>query len=381
MFELKIMTSNFKSENLRVMSDRRKSFLDRIKPFNPYCMTPTMTCALFATRGSGKSVLVKELMCYKMKNYDMCIVCCPSSDARETYGDIVGNEFIYDDEDQIIQCIKNVVQKQQFYTKIKKALRVLLVLDDVGYDDKIKKLKEFKKLFMNGRHLEIGLMAIYQYPKAIEPSLRRNLDYVMFLSQQPKDILGIHEDMFKGSCSFEELKWLMENVTANRGVFIVKQEKVNLTKSDALKNEIMDRLYHYTADLHLPNFQIGSRGIWKMHYMFGRLPSYRYKPKNIGLWDDKNKKNKIDDAIQESEYTDQEERRLEDIERLQDFKSRGVIETVKERPLDIQNQKKMNSLVRSIDDIDNHSYKKDMSCLGSSVTQIMRNVNFDKQNQ
>ena len=440
----KMSTNNSKLAIESAVQKRRENFLSRILPFEPQKMTPTMTAAIFASRGSGKSVLIKELMCYKMKHYDLCIVCCPTTDARETYGDIVGNEFIFDQEKDILNCIKTVVRKQSMYTQAKCALRILLVLDDVGYLKEVVKMSEYKQLFMNGRHLEIGLMAIYQYPKAIPPDFRRNLDYAMFLSQASKDIEGIHEDMFKGDCSFNDLKWIFDTVTASRGVLIVKIEKVSQKKGDISSVNIMDRLYHYTADVGLPRFQIGSRGMWKMHYMFCRENSEKHKPKGISLFEERNSENKINEDEYEL-YQEDEVKRLQDIKKFQEFKSRGKLEPVVERPLpsihqlnkikertqtsnepsderrtihtneqrtphtnhnmqpqrqmssphqtyiqpqtaqrvqsplNRQNEtrKKIDSLVRSMDEIDNQFYKPGTSELGSTVTEhIQKNFNY-----
>jgi len=411
--------NNSKSTTEDAIRKQRINYLNRIQPFEPQRMTPTMTAAIFAPRGSGKSVLIKELMFYKIKHYDLCIVCCPSADARQTYAGVVGNEFIFDEEKDIMNCIKNVVNEQQKYTQSGIALRIFLILDDVGYLEDIPKMKEYKKLFLNGRHLEIGLIAIYQYPKALSPVFRRNLDYIMFLSQEAKDIDGIHEDIFKGSINFQDLKWLFETITANRGVLIIKQERTQAKKTDAPIQNVMDKLYHYTADIGLPHFQIGSRGIWKMHCMFSRSNLKKRVAQPIPLFG--KKQNKIE--LQEDDESEEERYKIiEDIKTFQQFKSKGKLEPINERPIPLntrstnnnnhdqsypkqeyqssqmnkrteffepvivnnenrqqqQNRKKIDSLVRSYDEIDNQSYKAGISELGSSISHAIKNFNYDQ---
>ena len=76
-------------------------------------------------------------------------------------------------------------------------LNWLLIMDDIGYDEKRFQHVTFKNMYMNGRQLGLGTILNLQKLKSIPPGLRGQLDYVfLFRDLSYKGQENIHREFF-----------------------------------------------------------------------------------------------------------------------------------------------------------------------------------------
>lgn len=223
------------------------------------------TIVAIGKRGTGKSVLVKDIMSH-FHNLKTGTVICPTEEVNEFYSDIIPKIFIHPEYKSII--ITKIIQRQkinisntreqirQFGRVSKDAdTRSFLILDDCMYDKTIFNKEEIRYLFMNGRHIDLIVLITMQYPLGVPPSLRTNIDYV-FILRDPiiKNRKTIYENYAGMFPTFESFCEILDQCTQNFECLVIKQA----SKS----NKIQDMVYWYKAnDSHRP-FKLCEKQYW-----------------------------------------------------------------------------------------------------------------------
>ena len=229
-----------------------------IRQFDPSTIRDGAVVGVIGKRGTGKSVLVKDIMYYK-KSIPMGVVMSGTEDGKSYYSKFVPDCFVFSEFDKT--ALERLVDRQKKLSKIGKATKVFIVLDDLMFDKKIMKEKVMRQLLMNGRHWNIFMITTAQYPADLgPPEIRSNCDYIIACRET------IHQNrerlyrMFFGVFpSFDDFCRVFTACTENYGVLVLDNTKQT--------NHIEDIVFWYKATIREgpDNFRMGHPAFWKYH--------------------------------------------------------------------------------------------------------------------
>lgn len=139
---------------------------------------PASGVCVFAGRsGSGKTLLMRDIMSHKCRQFKKCIVMSGSATSAQDFAQHVPSSFVFDGFHEDI--LEKVVSKQDRDQKMGKCKPLLIVLDDLAYlAQHIKHCDVVKRIFFNGRHYKIFLLLSMQYVKLFPPEFRSNINFV-----------------------------------------------------------------------------------------------------------------------------------------------------------------------------------------------------------
>jgi hypothetical protein len=239
----------------------------KLRKFDPSKMAAHAVCVMVARRRAGKSSLLADLM-YHNRDIPAAVVCSASEESNHTFGQYVPDSFIYGSFDETI--INRCIGRQQKVMAAKEAgqagldTRVLLILDDVGYDAKALRSKAINQLFLNGRHHHISMWASLQDARMLNPCQRANTDYLFFF----RDYVNkerLYKTFFTGILpNFATFSQIFDAVTEDYGCMVLDQTKQS--------SKITDIIFHYKASLR-PPFRFGAPEIWRFHEHNYRPPA------------------------------------------------------------------------------------------------------------
>jgi len=227
-----------------------------LKKFRPETMPDDKVCVFIGKRGTGKSVLVTDILFHK-KHIPSGIVMSATEEGNHHYKSFVPDLFIHSDYDKDV--IERVLarQKQQLTKFGVNAPNSFILLDDCMYDRRFMKDVCIRQCFMNGRHWKLFFMLTMQYCMDLTPDLRANVDYVFILRE---NVIQNREKLYKSFFgifpTFQMFNQVMDSCTENYECLVLD----NTSKS----NRIQDCVFWYKATIR-KNFRIGSDALWQYH--------------------------------------------------------------------------------------------------------------------
>lgn len=234
-----------------------------LSKFNPEEMKPHRTILLIGKRGTGKSVLLEELLWAMRDKVDFSLCFTPTQDSRDMFERHMPSSWIHSDFDGA--RIEQLCAFQRSKPTDKKR-NVLLVLDDMAADKRVVRSTGMRDIFFNGRHEHITYISSQQYCLDMPPDLRTNVDYVFCLKD---NILANKQRLWKFFfgmfARFEDFARVMDTVTSDFGVLCLD----NTSRS----NELSDMLSWYRASPEPREFRIGKPIFWKLHDMTVKSPA------------------------------------------------------------------------------------------------------------
>ena len=149
------------------------------------------TISIVARRGSGKSVLVQEIIriVLKRKLVDLVLVMSDSANLNRDYQDILPKKLIQPFSDAVLQKI----WEMQANTKIEERKHIMICMDDCLANPEAVRSKWVDKYFAVSRHLNISLCVLSQHTSILLTPLRRaNSDLILWnkLSRYALDALS-----------------------------------------------------------------------------------------------------------------------------------------------------------------------------------------------
>lgn len=229
----------------------------KLRKFDPRKIDPCRTCMVIAKRGTGKSILIRDLMWHLKDKLPFGMAMSGSEVGNGFYGEMMPKSFIYNDFDDQA-CQKLILRQQYMVQNKKKKPEAFLILDDLMTESKkIVKDASIRTTFLNGRHFKLLFIMALQYSMEISPTIRANIDYVFVLRE---NILSNQEKLFKHFFGvFPNLNSFVQTMNActeNYGCLVLDNTSIS--------NKIEDCVFHYKASLH-PKFKLCSKSVWKLH--------------------------------------------------------------------------------------------------------------------
>lgn len=223
-----------------------------VEYFDPNSIPSGSTIYVNGKRGTGKSVLIVDIMAF-FRNVSMCVVICPTMEASKTYANHIPSLFIH--QAWKPEIVDDLISAQLSYGDAVSNYPCLLVFDDCLFDPKFAKHVSTRNLYMNGRHANITVICAGQYMMDLPPAIRTNTDYVFMLTENGrsnrerlyKNFGGVFND-FK---SFDDC---LRQCTENYHALLIDNKSLSNCTADCV------RYYKATPDL---KFRMGHRDLWE----------------------------------------------------------------------------------------------------------------------
>lgn len=222
-------------------------------------LKPDRVVLLVGKRGTGKSVLMCDLMYHLSRNYDIGIAVSPTEDTIREFEKFMMKSCIYRDLDQLEAVLTRLIETMKQMQIQGKRKSVFIILDDCMFDKKILKSKAIRDVFMNGRHYDFLFVNCMQYVMDMGPDLRTNVDYVFALRENiPSNREKLQKYFFGVFTHAEDFDYVFTEFTQNNQCVVLD----NVSKSARPE----DVVFWYKAELYHPHFVLGHRHAWKLHY-------------------------------------------------------------------------------------------------------------------
>ena len=224
-----------------------------INKFDPSSIEDGKVCLIIGKRGTGKSVLLKDLMYFK-RHFQAGVVMSGTEEGNGYYKGWVPDVFVYNDFNS--KVIAKIITRQKRLSKEGRAKPVFIVLDDCLYDKKILRDKDMRAIFMNGRHWKINLWCTAQYLMDVPPDIRMQIDYVFaFRDNTFNNRKKLHSHFFGVFRKFDDFCHVMDRCTENYECLVLN----NATQS----NDIEKTVFWYRAKMR--KFRMGGDEMWRFH--------------------------------------------------------------------------------------------------------------------
>ena len=222
-----------------------------IREFKLEWMVPNPAICMIAKRGSGKSVLVREILRFLNSRAKIPggTIISPTDKMSVFYGNFVPPlyvhykydsnviaDILYRQESMIAKCNEKKKRRRKVDP------RAFVVMDDcLASKGSWMKDEKIMEMFFNGRHFKLTYILTMQYPLGISPELRSNFDYIFILAEDfTSNIKRLYEHyagMFPNLDAFRQVfKTLTQDYSAmvlvNRGAHADFLDKVFWFKAD-----------------------------------------------------------------------------------------------------------------------------------------------------
>lgn len=225
----------------------------RITPFKPAEVGPNKVWIILGPRGSGKSVLLRQLMYIMRDRFDFALGMTNTRDTADMFRTFLPHHFVFDQgyDDAVAD---NYLQMCKKLDDVGKVRHSALLEDDVMGDSKFLNSTTQKEMHFNGRHWNQTLICTSQNPMCHRPNLRSQADVVISMAfTSHTDIKKLYEHWFstQGFEKVDEFAAVFRSCTENFGCIVLDRTSVDKTVNGCI--------HHYRVELDppLPPFRIG----------------------------------------------------------------------------------------------------------------------------
>lgn len=209
--------------------------------------------AIIGKPGSGKSVLIRDLINSKKHIIPTGIVISGSEDSNRFYSDMFPDLFIYEKYDK--ETIEKLIRRQKLAKDNLANPWGLMIMDDCMDDVKIFNDPVMISLFKNSRHWAMLSIFACQYVFDFKPVIRSNVDGV-FIFREPN--LANREKLYVNFASIIPSKRLffhiMDKLTTDHTCLYINNQTTS--------NDWKDCVFWYKADI-VPPFKFGCPDYWQ----------------------------------------------------------------------------------------------------------------------
>ena len=221
----------------------------RIEEFDPTEAKENRTWLIIAPRGSGKTILLKDLL-YNMRNkIDMPVAMTATESTVECFRQFMPHSLVHDNgyNHAIAEAFLNKTKES---SKKGKKRNACMTLDDVICDGKVMKSEVQTCLHLNGRHYNTSLFNTTQCAMITPPAMRSNVDHAFCLQDS---VLAngkrLHEHFFGNFGKFADFNRVFNEVTKDHGALVLDKTQSSGTMEDSVKC--------HRASIQTPEFRLG----------------------------------------------------------------------------------------------------------------------------
>jgi len=228
-------------------------------------IAPDATIVNFGSRRTGKSTLTRHLCYHHLQEFfPRGIVYSDTDELNKHYAAYFPERYIHPGLDDEVQSsvlnfqksLKKDPDHEERLAKDPNYNRIITIYDDVINDNTLRHSKPLSTAFTNGRHYEMCLILSTQYPKAINPQMRDNVDAAfMFAQSTMGSSLHLHE-CFGGYMTRPLFLALLDKYTEDHRALVF----ININKSE---KRLKYKYFWIKADKEVPPFRMGSDAFWQ----------------------------------------------------------------------------------------------------------------------
>jgi hypothetical protein len=219
-------------------------------------------------RGTGKNILLKDLIASSPTEWDCVAGMSPTPDSADMMREIMPPSCVYDGYDP--DALERIIEMLRIHDHNGIRTRAMLVLDDRTLDSKVLRSAIMRDLFSIGRHLGLDVYLMCQYTENIPKHIRDLTDYVYALREPQKEYRrNLYKNYFGVFGTYARFSKVLDACTADYGCMVLD----NTTKSI----DVEDRVFWHRARTDHPEDElvVGSYDQWLLHHAFYREPDYR----------------------------------------------------------------------------------------------------------
>lgn len=229
-----------------------------LRRFDPSTMKPHRIAICIGKRGTGKSILIRDLLYHMRHKLDYGIAMSPTHDSADSFASFMPPSSVYREYRAEVVEKMLLSQRDRSHERGMDALRSLyLVLDDCMYDKAVMKGRTIRDLFMNGRHSKIFFMCAVQWCMDLNPALRTQVDYCFCLRE---NLISNRERLWKYFFGvfprYEDFSRVFDACTTNYECLVID----NTVQS----NNIEDCIFWYKASNTVPPFRLCKPVYWEL---------------------------------------------------------------------------------------------------------------------
>ncbi|AVK76356.1 hypothetical protein pneo_cds_749 [Pandoravirus neocaledonia] len=213
---------------------------------------------------SGKTVLLKDLLCLDGNRWDVVVAMCPALESRDALRDMFPASCVHDKYDPVV--INKIISTARALRETGFQPRVLLVLDDCMLDRQCNH-KEMRDLYLNSHYLGIEVYNVAPYAVDMAEALRFKVDYA-FITHEPRQAcrVALYKSFGTVFPTCEEFLTALDTCTDNFGCMVVDNARAS--------SAIADRIFCDQGSLGSLGVPLGSHAQWLLHYMFYKEPKH-----------------------------------------------------------------------------------------------------------
>lgn len=241
----------------------------RVSRWNPRNIKDDRIVMIIGRRGSGKSVIQRDIMRHMSDRVDFGIAMTPTEETAEVYANHMPESCIYRQFDQ--PTLERMIQVQKSHLRDKRTPKhMFLLMDDCLYQKSVLKSEAMRNVFLNGRHLHLHLSCACQYLMDLSPDQRSNIDYVIctrdsIIANRTK----LWKYFFGMFSTYDEFSRVFDKCTENFSAIVLD----NTTSSGRPE----DCVFWYRAELDPGDFRMGKDIYWKMSQARSKTTEERRK--------------------------------------------------------------------------------------------------------
>lgn len=225
------------------------------------------TYLLLGKRNTGKTTLLVDLLFARQSVYDIGIAFTGSRASKVSLKSIIPDTLIYDEWDaKVLEgfFLRVRVMQARAAREGHPPLRVFVILDDNGCNEKVFYDKTLLEIMQNGRHDYVDLFICLQYAKVLRPNMRSQIDFLFAFKEKAPEVRKKLYDCFAGGHFKGERKTfdaVYDKCTEDFRSMVVRN--VDVDESDG---DFEGGIYYYKAkETHRP-FTICSNAVWRQHF-------------------------------------------------------------------------------------------------------------------
>lgn len=229
-----------------------------LRRFDPASIKPHRIVVAIGKRGTGKSVLIRDLLYSQRQTLEYGLAMTPTQESGDCFRKFMPPSSVYTEyRGDIVDSLLAMQKQRSQELGMDKLRSLFLVLDDCMYDKTVMKSKGMRNLFMNGRHYKCFFLAAVQWLMDLGPDLRTQVDYVFALRE---NIVSNRERLYKFFFGlfpkYEDFARVFDACTANYECLVIDNTSTS--------NKIEDCIFWYKASPDIPDFRLCAPVYWEL---------------------------------------------------------------------------------------------------------------------
>jgi hypothetical protein len=221
-----------------------------VKRFDMASMKPSRCSMVVGKKGMGKSVMIENIMYHIKDAVDLGLAISPTEDSQKMFESHLGYTLVWTEFD--VDRIQAIIEEQRHNRgALDRPFKVVIFMDDMGFDEKLWKNKTMLDLHFNQRHIDIQVVFSVQYVLSIKPDVRSNIDYVFAFNEKiGKNRQKLYEHFFGVFTNFSSFDKTMRACTQDYECIVLDNTQNS--------NNLDDTVFYFRANASLPPFKLGA---------------------------------------------------------------------------------------------------------------------------